>query len=105
MGIQRGTDFAGLVRLVIEYINLIIPVLVTLAIVLLFIGIVRYIKNRGSADIRTNIVWSLVALFVLFSVWGILRILDNTFLDGADDDFIPISESSISDPGSGRGIY
>jgi high-affinity Fe2+/Pb2+ permease len=82
MGISQGTTFAGLINIVIGYINQIIPVLLVLAIVLLFIGIIRYIHSSGKKSYRNSILWSLVVIFVLVSVWGLLRILTNTFLGG-----------------------
>lgn len=82
MGISQGTTFAGLINIVISYINQVIPVLLVLAIVLLFIGIIRYIYSSGKKSYRDSILWSLVAIFVLVSVWGLLRILTNTFLGG-----------------------
>lgn len=75
-----GMTFAGAVNYVLDIFDRLIPVLVALAIVYFFIGIIRYIRNQGEHSNRTEILWSLVALFVLFSVWGILNLLANTFL-------------------------
>ena len=60
-----------------------VPVLVALALVLFMVGVVKYIYNEGESKNRELIMWSLIAVFVLVSVWGILRILVNTFLGGA----------------------
>lgn len=73
--------FAGIIAEIIKLINYVIPVLGALAIVYLGIGVIRYIRNEGEHSNRQEILWSLIALFVLFSVWGILRILDNTLLE------------------------
>ena len=66
--------FAELVASTLRIFNQLIPVLVALALVLFMIGIIRYIRSGNEKKNRTEIMWSLVALFVLFSVWGILRI-------------------------------
>ncbi len=78
-----GQTFSGTIRYVlIPLINQVIPVLGALALVLFFIGVIRYIRSEGDHSNRDEILWSLIALFVLFSLWGILRILTNTFLPG-----------------------
>lgn len=74
----------GVIGSVIALINHSIPVLIALALVIFMYGCVRYImaaggKAEGGAS-RSAIAWGLVALFVLFSVWGILGIMCATLL-------------------------
>lgn len=73
-------SFASIVAELIKIINQVIPVLGALALVLFMVGVVRYIRSGNEKKNRDEIMWSLVALFVLFSIWGILRILTNTFV-------------------------
>ena len=56
--------------------------LVALALVLFMVGVVRYINSEGDKEKGGFIMWSLITLFVLVSVWGILRILMATFIPG-----------------------
>ena len=74
---------ASLVNQFVELINTAIPVLFSLALVLFLWGGVRYIYKsgdvKGKSEERTAMVWGLVALFVLFSIWGIIRILQDSF--------------------------
>jgi len=74
----RGT-FADLVDSLLGVFNIILPVLAAIGLVLLFYGIVQYIYRQDNKTYGPIILWSLVALFVLFSIWGILRIVGNTF--------------------------
>lgn len=75
--------FRDFVFVIIDLINLLIPVLSGLAVLLFLVGMVLFIskagdvKRRGSE--RQAMLWGLVALFVLFSIWGILRVLDESF--------------------------
>ncbi len=83
---MKALTFAGVIGKLIALINQILPVLGTLALVLFLWGCVRYIMNseeaaHGGAD-RTAILWGLISLFVIFSVWGLLRIMCGTFLAG-----------------------
>lgn len=79
-------DFASVVGCAVSIINVIIPILAGLAVVLFMWGGVRYIYSAGEGEHqegREMLLWGIIALFVLFCIYGILRILDNTFLGGA----------------------
>jgi heme A synthase len=61
----------------------IIPLLIAIAVIVFFWGIIKYIGSQGDADKRTEarglMIWGVVALFVMVSVWGLVGILKNTF--------------------------
>jgi len=54
-----------------------------LALVLFLWGVFEYIKNADSPEDRQkgtqHIIWGLVGLFIMVSVWTILEIALNTF--------------------------
>src|SRR5665213_159213 len=84
--LNAGSTFASAIQSLIGLINLLISVLSALAIVVFFIGLVRYIKDSSDSKAHTEgrerIIWSLIALFVLFSVWGILALMSIAFFGG-----------------------
>lgn len=66
--------------------HIIRPLLILLfaiAILLFFWGLAQFILNVGSEDGRTtgkrHMLWSVIGLFIMFGVYGILVILTNTF--------------------------
>ncbi len=63
--------------------NDIIPVFVAAATVLFMIGVVKYIYNEGKQGDRSIMLWSVVVLFVMLSMWGTLRMLCSTFTGSA----------------------
>lgn len=71
-------NFADLVNQLVGFINTVIPVLGGIALVLFLVSVVRYIQKAGDAHGKSEeqkaMLWGLVALFVLFSIWGILRV-------------------------------
>jgi heme/copper-type cytochrome/quinol oxidase subunit 2 len=101
--LSTGSTFASAVQTLIGLLNMIVGVLVALAVVVFFIGLVRYIKDaadsKGHKEGRERIIWSMVALFILFSVWGILALMSVTFF-GSDNPsagagvFVPSSSSN-----------
>ena len=63
-------SFAG------DILNRVIPVLIALALVVFFWGLIQYIRtHKGGKDIM---IAGLVGLFIMVSVWGIIRIAQNT---------------------------
>lgn len=82
---SNAPTFASVVNLVITLINKTIPILVALAIVLFMIIGFQYVRTSGGTHGKSNyreaLLWGLIALFVLFSIWGILRLLQTTFLN------------------------
>lgn len=75
--------FAGLVQSIVGIFNLVLPVLVAAALVFFFVGVVRYIYHEGEAHERTTMLWSLVALFIMMSIWGILRLMCSSIMGSA----------------------
>ena len=76
--INTSSGLPGIVQSIVGIFNAILPVLTALAVVLFFIGVVKYIRHEGEAEKGKIILWSMVALFVLLSLWGILRIMCGT---------------------------
>jgi type III secretory pathway component EscT len=61
-----------------DALSLMIPLLMAAALVAFFWGLVRYIWTEKKESARGVMVMSLVALFIMVSVWGIIRLAQNT---------------------------
>ena len=61
----------------------VIPLLVLLSVVVFIFGVVKYIGNAGDSKNREEgrnfMIYGIVALFVMVSVWGFVSILQGTF--------------------------
>lgn len=110
MTLSNASSLRELVGLAIGYINLIIPVLIAAALVLFLWSAVQYITKSGEASgkgaNREALLWGIIALFVLVSVWGILRIVCLTFIGTASCQYdtsydTTPSESMYGGPGAG----
>ncbi|PIT90870.1 hypothetical protein COU17_03420 [Candidatus Kaiserbacteria bacterium CG10_big_fil_rev_8_21_14_0_10_49_17] len=75
---------ATLVGSIVKLINIAIPILLGIAVLGLFFGIAKYSFSFGSEESRKSakdiMIWGVVALFFMVSIWGILTLLQNTFL-------------------------
>ncbi|MDQ5969104.1 MAG: hypothetical protein QG579_261 [Patescibacteria group bacterium] len=59
------------------------PLLLTIAVIVFIIGVIKYIANGDDSGKREEgrnfILYGLVGLFVLVSVWGLVGVLQGTF--------------------------
>lgn len=60
-----------------DLLNLLIPILIALAVVVFFWGLVKYVYGGGkdTSKGRQIMLSGLVALFVMISVWGLVRLM------------------------------
>ena len=76
---QQG--IIGLIQFANTALNDVMVLLITLAIVVFFWGLIQYIVNSGEqrAAGLTTIFYSIVAIFIMVSIWGVIHLLQATF--------------------------
>lgn len=66
-----------------DIINLIIPLMVAIALIAFFYGLIIYLFSQGNEENKGKgkgiMLWGIVALFVMVSIWGIVRVIADTF--------------------------
>ena len=77
------TSFQDLAKRLLDMINLVIPFIISLALLYFLINIFKLVfasdDSKGREDAKGLIIWGIVTLFVMVSVWGLVRILTSTF--------------------------
>lgn len=71
--------------LLVQYINAGIGIGLALGFALYLFGIatnMQEIGQEGFKRLKIHVGWGIAALFVMFSVWGIVNIVRNTLFDG-----------------------
>lgn len=62
---------------------MLIPLLMAVALIAFFWGLVKYIWSAGNGDAqkqgRSIMVAGIVGLFIMVGIWGIIGILESTF--------------------------
>ena len=80
----RPRNLPELVGVFVNIISLAIPVIISVAFLGFFWGIAQFILNSGNGkDVegaKDTMLWGVIIIFVMFSVWGIIRILQSTFV-------------------------
>jgi|SRR3989344_1077214 len=78
---QQLGNLETLVRAIGRLINLALPIIVAIALLAFFWGLVKFIFNAKEEDARKEgkqlMIWGLVGLFVMVSVWGLVRFIGN----------------------------
>ena len=82
--IEPNTAYiTGLVTQTSSILRLLLPLVVTLALLLFFWGLAMFILNADNEEARgkgrSMMVWGLVALFVIVAVWGLVGLLAQIF--------------------------
>lgn len=74
---QNLQPLANLISSIARIVGALVPILITMALVVFFWGLVRYLwgaKEGGHDEGKSLMIWGLITLFVMVSVWGIVRL-------------------------------
>jgi len=89
-------SICGIIAILTKTLNQIIPLLVGVGLVVFIWGIIQYITAAGETEKRREgiqfMVWGLIGLFVIVSVWALVNVLVKTFdLSGnlSPNDIVP----------------
>lgn len=92
---SEAERFAGTKKILLGIKNIIatlIPIAFSLAVLLFFWGVAKFIfaSGNGKDEGKKIMVWGVVAIFVMSSVWGIVALISVTFgIDPATTATIP----------------
>jgi len=81
--LAQADDLFEAVIIIGGLVQIAIPIAVALALLFFFWGLAKYILSAGSEDAATRgrdiMIWGIIALFVIVSIWGLVAVLANTF--------------------------
>lgn len=90
-----GKTALQLLKEVTGVINSLVPIVIGLGILVFLWGILRYVLSKsdgGKGEGRTFMLWGIIALFVMVSIWGLVNILQSSFLGNVDSSTPPQEE-------------
>ncbi len=89
-------------------IDLLIPIVAGLALLYFFWGLAKFILHADNEDKREEgkqvMKWGIVALFVMVSIWGIVRFITGELLPGVSLEPIPFNLYEFESIGPGEPI-
>jgi hypothetical protein len=92
-GVAGAVTILDTLNLVSTVIGLLVPIIISLALVVFFWGMVVYLAKMGDDTERKKglqlMIWGVVAIFVMVSIWGIIGLLQSTFKVNRTDPIVP----------------
>jgi len=82
---SAASGLNGTLALFNNLFNNMIALFITLAIVVFFWGLIKYLWSMEQENAHEGLkimFWGLIAIFVMVSIWGIIRLLQTTFAVG-----------------------
>ena len=81
-----STPLGGLMLRVLGVVDLLFPIVGALALIWFFWGIIQYVLKGENIEKREQsrnfMIYAVIAFFVMFSIWGLVHIIQNTFFLG-----------------------
>ena len=77
-----GPTVFNLLGTISAILNVVIPILITLAVLYTIWGVIKYATAKESEDQaegRRVIITGIIGLFVIVSIWGLVAVLNSTF--------------------------
>ena len=79
---QTTSGIAGLFALATYFLNLLVPLLIGVAVVYFIWQVFNYTiagDEEKKKNAKTGIIWGIVGIFIMVSIWGLVGILQSTF--------------------------
>ncbi len=79
---QTG-DLVDVTETVSKIINLVVPIVGALLIIYFFLGVAKYVgagaDAEKQAEARNTMIYAIIGMFVAFSIFGLVALLNRTF--------------------------
>jgi hypothetical protein len=80
--VSAQTNLGSLLYAIDGLIYILIPIVFTLAVVYFFWGLADFIRKAGGSEVeegKRKMIWGIIALFVMASIWGIVFFISDIF--------------------------
>lgn len=81
------------INVVNRILSAVVPLLITVALIVFIWGLIKYLTKMGDDSERQAamqlMLWGIVAIFVMSSIWGLVALLQNTFSVQRNEAIVP----------------
>lgn len=99
-GLAGGTRILDLIKEIGDIIADVIPILILIALVVFLWGVFKYAFSsdaKSKQDARNFMIWGIVALTIMVSIWGIVFILQRTVFSNSNPSEVGSSGEAITE--------
>lgn len=91
IALAQTQNILGVLDFFQRFFNGLIGFMITFAIVVFFWGMIQYLWQVGEEKSKglQTMMWGVIAIFVMVSIWGIIRLIQNTFGVGGGSAITP----------------
>ncbi len=90
-GISTVTDLSDMICKLNDLLTMVIPLLIILAVIYFIWGVITYVvggDEEAKKEGRNRMIYGIIGLVVIISVWGLVRIVANTLGIGTTQETI-----------------
>ncbi|MBI4136182.1 MAG: hypothetical protein HY481_01360 [Candidatus Vogelbacteria bacterium] len=88
---QTGIGLDSVAETINDILRWIAPIVIALAVIYFLVGVFKYVMAAGDDEAkgagRSMMIYGVIGIFVMVSVWGLVNLLVNTF--GLDTSNVP----------------
>ena len=77
--LAAGQGLEGVLDVFSNLISLAVPIVISLAVLYFLWGLSTYLLKQEKEEGRDMMMWGIIALFVMVSIWGLVNLLSDTF--------------------------
>ena len=95
--LAQGSQLTGAADTAKEVINIVTQIVVALAFIYFLWGLMQYLIGDAEkkAESKSAMIYGLLIMFVMFSIWGLIGVLRDTF-NLTDDDAIDVNIPEVN---------
>lgn len=86
--VSAGLDLPEIAAVILNILGWVVLIIMSLALINFLWGVAQYILSAGDeakkVEGRNMMIYGIIALFVMVAVWGLVRVLRETFLPGSN---------------------
>jgi hypothetical protein len=90
---QSANNIINLLNIAGDVLNRVIPLIIAITLIVFFWGLVSYVTAAGGGKGQENgkkiMIAGITALFVMVSIWGIIRLIQGTLLPNSNQGSLP----------------
>lgn len=79
LAVAQGLEDIGVT--ILRVLNIVLLIVLALAFLFFVFGVIKYMTGKEAEDkakARSQMIYGVIGLFVIFSAWGLVKILQNT---------------------------